>query len=168
MNFKNRLLGLGALLLSATPAFAAEDIIAADAFPGTFSGNVALTTEYIFRGISQSDDRGAIQGGLTYAYDFGSVVGSLGIWGSNVNFADASVELDYTATLSGKVREIAWNLGYIYYNYPGSNSNVALDQDFNGRHSGCDREFLLSRDRFGRASRGSERRASARHPPWFC
>ncbi len=130
MNFKNRLLGLGALLLSATPAFAAEDIIAADAFPGTFSGNVALTTEYIFRGISQSDDRGAIQGGLTYAYDFGSVVGSLGIWGSNVNFADASVELDYTATLSGKVREIAWNLGYIYYNYPGSNSNVALDQDF--------------------------------------
>lgn len=130
MNLKNQLFGLGALVMLATPAFAAEDLVAADAFPGTFTGNVALTSEYVFRGISQSDDRAAVQGGFNYAYDFGPVTGTLGIWGSNVNFADASVELDYMAGLGGKFMDVAWNAGFIYYNYPGSNSNVALDQDY--------------------------------------
>ena len=34
--------------------------------PGKFSANVALTSEYLFRGLSQTDDAPAIQGGFDY------------------------------------------------------------------------------------------------------
>ena len=40
------------------------------------TGNVSLTSDYKFRGISQSDESPAIQGGLDYAHDSGFYVGT--------------------------------------------------------------------------------------------
>ena len=53
--------------------------------PGDFSANVGFVTEYSFRGIAQSDEHPAIQGGFDYSHDSGFYAG---IWGSNVDFND--------------------------------------------------------------------------------
>lgn len=60
------------------------------------SWNLALTSDYVFRGITQTDFDPALQGGLDYSFgDTGLYVGA---WASNVDFADSDgpdVELDY-------------------------------------------------------------------------
>ena len=61
------------------------------------AGNVALVTDYRFRGISQSDEDIAIQGGFDAGWD--NVI-YVGVWGSSVDFDsndgfDGSLELDY-------------------------------------------------------------------------
>ena len=80
------------------------------------SGNVALTTDYRFRGISQTSSNPAVQGGLDYNHESGFYVG---IWGSNVQFA-GSLELDYYAGYANDINDnIAYDVGFIYYDYPG-------------------------------------------------
>ena len=61
--------------------------------PGEFSAGVLLTNDYVFRGISQTDDVPAIQGNIDWSHDSGI---HLGMWASNVKFTDASIEIDYT------------------------------------------------------------------------
>jgi uncharacterized protein (TIGR02001 family) len=79
------------------------------------SGNVALTSDYKFRGISQTDGGPALQGGL--GMDFGNGF-YLGTWGSNVDFAN-SLELDYYGGFRGDINEsLSFDAGYIYYDYP--------------------------------------------------
>jgi uncharacterized protein (TIGR02001 family) len=110
-------------------AEAAEPLVAEKDFPGKFSANVGLTTEYIYRGLSQTDDQPALQGGFDYEHESGL---SAGIWASNVDFNDgsdgASVEIDYYAAFSGEVKGVSWSVGGIYYSYPGVNDD--FDYDF--------------------------------------
>ncbi len=83
------------------------------------SANVDLTSDYLFRGITQTLHKPAIQGGLDYSSDLGVYAG---LWSSNVNFgaADAtSQELDTYAGYSGKAGPLGYDVGAIYYNYPG-------------------------------------------------
>jgi uncharacterized protein (TIGR02001 family) len=111
--------------LLACASVAAEDELP---IPGSFSANVAITTDYVFRGISQTDRNPAVQGGFDYdlpLVDWASLY--LGIWGSNVDFGpadDSTVELDYYGGFKGTVAEIwGWDLGYIYYDYPSESVN---------------------------------------------
>ncbi|MBY0355299.1 MAG: TorF family putative porin [Rickettsiales bacterium] len=61
------LLSSGIMLPSALMAqTAASGAESEPFFSGSFSGNVGLTTDYMFRGISQTDESPAIQGGFTY------------------------------------------------------------------------------------------------------
>ena len=61
------------------------------AFP--ISANVAFTTDYVFRGISQTDEKFAVQGGFDWTSEPTGIY--LGTWASNVDFnSDTSVELD--------------------------------------------------------------------------
>lgn len=82
------------------------------------SMNVALTTDYMFRGISQTQNDGAIQGGLDVVHDSGLYAG---VWGSNVDFGgDASVEFDYYAGFSNNITDaLSYDVGWIKYDYPG-------------------------------------------------
>ena len=123
-----RVLSLAALLATAAlPALAQEEAVDAGWWlPGAFTGGVSLTNNYVFRGITQSDDDAALQGNILYTLDTGvagtSVYG--GVWGSNVNFHDgngAQLELDWSFGLSGTIGEtgVGYTLGGIYYNYPG-------------------------------------------------
>ena len=113
----------------------ADDKTAASTFPGAFTANVALTSDYTFRGISQSNEGPAIQGGFDYTYADPSVlpVGVyLGVWGSNVDFNDgdeANVEVDLYGGISGTIAPIAsdWKFGAIYYAYPGADSDLNYD-----------------------------------------
>jgi uncharacterized protein (TIGR02001 family) len=134
--FKKAILALGLMGLVTTPAMAAEDLLPAlpDGY-GTITGSAAITTEYFFRGISQTDDKPAFQLGFYYANDFGTpVTFNAGVWGSNVDFgaaSDARVETDFTAGISGTFLDKGtWNVGGIYFAYPGSNDdrpNLDLD-----------------------------------------
>lgn len=105
--------------------------------PGSFSANAALTSEYYFRGLSQTDDAPAIQGGFDYELTVADPMALyLGVWGSNVDFNEgagvdgATVEIDWYGGLTGAIGNsgITWDVGLIYYSYPGADS--ALDYDF--------------------------------------
>lgn len=82
------------------------------------SANVALTSDYMFRGVSQTDEKGAIQGGFDFAADSGMYVG---IWASNVNYGtDTSTEMDYIVGYSFETEnEVGYDISLIYYDYEG-------------------------------------------------
>lgn len=105
------------LLLAATTAAMMTGAGIASAVE--IAGNVALTTDYKFRGISQTDEGPAIQGGFDLGFDSGFY---LGTWGSNVDFAN-SLELDYYGGWAGDVTEnVSVDVGYLYYDYPNSDT----------------------------------------------
>ena len=111
---------LAAVLLAtvAAPAAAQEE---SPPSPVTVSGSVALASDYRFRGVSQSDQEMAIQGGITVAHDSGFYVGA---WGSNLagwgTFGGANMELDliggYKATIADNA---TLDVGLTWYMYPG-------------------------------------------------
>src|SRR6185295_4499979 len=71
-----------ATLLSAT---ATTSVARADGAWGPFTANISLTTDYRFRGISQSDRDAAVQGG----FDFAQNGWFAGVWASSVDFLDS-------------------------------------------------------------------------------
>jgi len=82
------------------------------------TGSLAFTTDYVFRGVSQSENLPAVQGGLTYTLPFGFY---LNLWGSNVKFtgSDATVEFDTVAGIGGDLlEEIKYDINFARYTYP--------------------------------------------------
>ena len=99
----------------------------AQAFAAEVSGNVALTSDYRFRGISQSDNAPSIQGGFDVAFDSGVYIGT---WGAAVDFdcsvdpdscggLNGGIELDYYAGYATDLSDsVSIDVGYIFYDYP--------------------------------------------------
>lgn len=86
-----------------------------------FSSNVAFTSDYYVRGLSQNFHKPALQGGFDVEHSSGF---SAGVWASNVSpntFPDASLEIDYYAGYGGEFGEtgIGYSAGLIAYTYPG-------------------------------------------------
>lgn len=86
-----------------------------------FSANVAITSDYVFRGISQSDEHPAVQGGFDVSW--GQFYA--GVWGSSIDFGAvngrsiADVELDvYAGWKRQWTDRFETDLGVIYYMYP--------------------------------------------------
>ena len=142
---------VGALLSSSVggmaPAFADS--------PHSFSANVALTTNYMFRGVSQTNNGPAIQGGFDYEYTPFNLYA--GVWASNVDsssgsvvFRDpvtgeislapqnadaeeitldpagydgASAEIDIYAGWTPSWNGIDFDLGYLRYQYPNTDTS---------------------------------------------
>lgn len=114
-HFKILTLSALALTLTSMPTMA-EEI--------EFSGNIGFVTEYSFRGIAQSNENPAIQGGFDASHSSGAYAG---IWGSNVNFNDgdeAHSEVDLYAGYSGSADKVNYDVGVIYYTYPGADSDL--------------------------------------------
>ena len=107
-------------------AMAAGALLAPAAFAeGEFSGNVAFTTDYVFRGVSQTDGAPTVSGGLDWASDKFYVGG----WASGVDFGDGtSTELDIYAGFTPTVGMFDLDIGAIYYIYPDAPDNP--DQNF--------------------------------------
>ena len=94
----------------------------------TFSANVALTSDYVYRGISQSDEGPAIQGGFDYSHSTGWY---LGAWGSSIEFfenrggatfacspncKEGSVEVDLYGGNKGSLsKRLSYDAGLLYY-----------------------------------------------------
>jgi uncharacterized protein (TIGR02001 family) len=149
--------GLAALI--SAPALAAEDIMPpktkADGTaegPFTLTGSFDVTSDYMFRGISQTDDGPAVQGGLNANYDFGGIVATAGFWASNVKLTpaagtdNANIEMDGNLSLAGTIGDnlLTWAVGNTYYYYPnsGANSTRRFDYDEIWANLGHDFGFL--------------------------
>lgn len=92
------------------------------------SGNVALTSDYIWRGISQTDGAPAIQGG--FDADLGNGLYA-GVWASNVDFGDdTSIETDLYGGWAGEFNGVGVDVGYIHYHY--STEGYQLDELYAG------------------------------------
>ena len=110
---------VGLALATATPAVSAP-----------LSANAAVTTNYIFRGISQSAAQSAVSAGLDY--DLGSVVPGLavGTWASSIDFGhangeDTPMELDLYGSYTGNFTDMfSYSVGIITYNYPNAPHGV--------------------------------------------
>ena len=81
------------------------------------SANVAMTTDYRFRGASLSDEAIAIQGGFDLAFESGFYVGT---WGSSIEpVGNSEMELDLYAGYGGTVGALSYDVGVLGYFYPG-------------------------------------------------
>lgn len=96
-------------------AMAATTVAAPALAEGEWSGNVAITSDYVFRGISQTDGAPTVSGGFDWASDSFYV----GTWASGVDFGDGtSTEIDVYAGFTPTVGVFDLDLGAIYYIYP--------------------------------------------------
>jgi len=126
-------LALASLVASAalaqTPAPAAPAAPAAAA-PApepdfTFASNIGLYSQYVFRGVSQTDEKPAVQGGFDLSHKSGLY---LGTWASNISWisdatpgASASLEWDMYGGYKGSLpADFSYDIGGLYYYYPGT------------------------------------------------
>ena len=88
-----------------------------------WSANIGATSNYLWRGVSQTQDSTAVQGGIDYQHQSGFYLGS---WASNVDFNDdTSYELDFYAGYSGQItQQISYDFSYLYYGYPDADANI--------------------------------------------
>lgn len=114
MKMKAITMGCGACLLALSSASYAE-----------VEGNIGITSNYVWRGASQTDDSPAVSGGFDWSSESGFY---LGTWASNVDFGPGAgeVELDLYGGYGGSISEaISYDVGLTYYAYPDSD-----DADF--------------------------------------
>ena len=89
------------------------------------SANVAFSSDYIWRGMTQSDGP-AMSGGFDYSSDGGFYAG---IWGSNVNFNDgAGSELDYYFGYSGEMGALGFDISYVAFDYPKNETGLDFEE----------------------------------------
>ncbi len=128
-NFMKKLayaLVLTGLVAAPTLAMAEEES------PHSLSANVSLTSDYVFRGVSQTQNGPAIQGGFDYAHASGFYVGT---WGSNVDWVSLgykdnnSMEIDLYGGYRGSAGDFGYDVGAITYYYPGDDVTGATDPD---------------------------------------
>ena len=101
---------------------ARADSTTASGFPGKFSGNVGFVTDYTFRGISQTREKPAIQGGIDYTHPTGVYVG---VWGSSIDFNDtdhASLEVDGYGGYAYSYEDWTIDGRFTYYAYAGADT----------------------------------------------
>ena len=130
MSIKSASMGAAALLAAAVfggPALAdglpgKGKIASAPARTCTTAGNVGVTSDYVFRGISQSNEEAAIQGGV----DLTCGNFYAGFWGSSIAFGNGT-EIDLFGGYKTTIGRFAIDLGFIYYGYPGADSGDDLD-----------------------------------------
>ncbi|MCU0560091.1 MAG: TorF family putative porin [Desulfobacterales bacterium] len=110
------------LALAATPV-GAEDGWRQTTNPENFSATLTFATDYVFRGVSQTDNKPAVQGSFDYKHPIGVFAG---LWGSNVDdyVSKGNVELDlYGGYGLEPLPGLNLQAALIYYYYPGSGSD---------------------------------------------
>ncbi len=112
MKLRKLILTGGALALAAT----SFQGVAADL---ELSANIAASSDYVWRGVTQTTNASAISGGIDAAHSSGFYAGT---WASNVN---GGHEVDFYAGYAGEVADFGYDVGLIYYGYTDSS-----DSDF--------------------------------------
>jgi uncharacterized protein (TIGR02001 family) len=121
---KTRLTAIaGAVLITALPSIA----IAQDS---PLSFNVSVTSDYRYRGISQTRVRPALQGGVDYALPGGFYIGA---WASTIQWikdfgGDSRVEIDLYGGYKGEITEgLSYDVGVLTYQYPSNKLNPSAN-----------------------------------------
>ena len=120
---------LAGSVLAAAPAFAQDAVEEAPAPEFNISGNVALTSDYRFRGVSLSAGDFALQGGIDVVHESGFYIGT---WGSSIQGGTpyGELELDVYGGWTGMVAEgVTVDVGLLYYMYPTTDDPLNLDPD---------------------------------------
>lgn len=118
---KKTLISLAAVAAaSALPSVAGAQSAAPAASPLT--GNVTVTSDYRFRGLSQTYKQPAVQGGIDWAHSSGFYLGN---WNSSVSgnqFPNgAGLEMDFYGGYKFPVGgDVTVDVGALYYYYPGA------------------------------------------------
>lgn len=125
--FKKTLLA-GAVAASLLPGVGS----AADS-PHTLTGNVGLYSQYIFRGMTQTNRDPSLQGGFDYSHSSGFYAGT---WASNISWlrdgipqaylSSGSLEWDFYGGYKwGFAPDWTLDMGALYYYYPGDANTIA-------------------------------------------
>lgn len=109
-------------------------LASAEDSPHSFSGNVGLFSQYVFRGLSQTNEDPAIQGGFDYSHASGFYVGT---WASNISwlkdsgaYDSSSMEWDfYGGYRGGFAADFSYDVGVLHYYYPGDKAAGFTDAD---------------------------------------
>lgn len=140
----NKLITLAVAGALAAPLLA----VAADApaSPHTFTGNLGIATEYLYRGIAQTAGDPALQGGFDYAHSSGFYVG---LWGSNISWLEnasvksSSLEIDVYGGYKGAITDdVGFDVGVLTYNYPGSLAPAMTNPDTTEVYGALSWKFL--------------------------
>lgn len=110
--------GVSILVLVGVSAHA-EDWWTEASNPKNFSATVTFATDYVFRGVSQTDNKPAVQGSFDYKHPSGAYAG---LWGSNVDdsISKGNIELDFYGGYGFELfSNFNLDASIIYYYYPG-------------------------------------------------
>ena len=94
------------------------------------SFNVSLTSDYRYRGISQSRLKPAVQGGVDYALPAGFYIGA---WASTIKWVkdfggDSDVEIDVYGGYKGEIaKDLTFDVGVLTYQYPSNKLNPSAN-----------------------------------------
>lgn len=117
-----------------TAVFAEEAAAPAAAAPApayTISYNVGLYSQYVFRGLTQTDEKPALQAGVDFTHASGFYVGA---WGSNISWLEdggyydnSSLELDVYGGFRNTIGStgLGYDVGVLQYIYPGNKTALA-------------------------------------------
>lgn len=113
----------------------AGGLLASSMAMAEFSANMALTSDYVFRGFSQTEGEAAIQGGIDYSHANGFYAG---VWASNVesdpaapiNYNGSNVEVDLYLGWGGDFNGFSVDVGALHYEYPGTNTSTNNTDEF--------------------------------------
>jgi uncharacterized protein (TIGR02001 family) len=91
------------------------------------TGSLGVVSNYLFRGITQTSAKPAVQGGINLGYN-GIYAG---VWGSNVNwltdfqgYGSGSLETDWLVGYAGSVGDVSYDVGATYFYYPGTKNGA--------------------------------------------
>ena len=93
-------------------ATAVASILTSGVAAAELTANAAIYSNYLWRGVTQTADEAAGQGGIDYGHDSGLYAGT---WVSNV---DWGYEMDVYAGFAGEAGSLGYDLGVITYQYP--------------------------------------------------
>lgn len=118
-----------AAIAAPASALAQATAAAAPASPHTVTGNMAIVSDYRFRGISQTGNDPAIQGGIDYSHESGFYLGN---WNSSItsdSFTNAAgIEMDFYGGFKFPVGDITVDIGALYYYYPDAKTGVGREE----------------------------------------
>jgi len=140
----------GTLAQTPPPAAAPAPAAAAPEPDWTFTANVGLYSQYVFRGISQTNEKPALQGGFDVAHKSGFYIGN---WNSNVSWIsdgnpDVSARLEsdwYGGFKFALPYDFGVDLGALYYWYPGSYPSGFVKPDTTEVYAGLSWKWISAK-----------------------
>jgi len=120
---------LASAILAGSPALAQDPTDPPG--PVEVSGAVELVSDYRFRGVSQTDEEMAVQGGISVTHESGLYAGT---WASNLagwgTFGGSNMELDLYAGAAVPVGNATLDVGLTWYMYPGGADNTDFAEPY--------------------------------------
>ena len=101
-------------------------VVSSIAFPSVSSAadeksiNIGITSDYLWRGVTQSDNKFSLSAGGDYNDNSGFYVG---VWAASVDFDDnTNFEYDFYTGFQKEINNINFDIGYIRYGYQGEDN----------------------------------------------